>query len=174
MPAMRLPSAIALAAAATCMPATAAISSATPSGFLITHAVEVRAGARAAYQAIGQVGRWWSPEHTYSGSAANMRLDLTAGGCFCESWSTGSVEHARVIYAVTGKAVRLEGALGPLQQMAVNGILHFAIAEREGATAITMTYRVRGDPEAGLDKVAAIVDKVMVEQLQRLAAYLER
>ncbi|HET9653279.1 MAG TPA: alpha/beta hydrolase, partial [Usitatibacter sp.] len=40
-------------------------------------------------------------------------------------------------------------------------------------SAITMTYRVRGSEDAQLDKVAPAVDKVLGEQMQRLAAYID-
>jgi pimeloyl-ACP methyl ester carboxylesterase len=36
-----------------------------------------------------------------------------------------------------------------------------------------MTYRVRGSAEAKLDKVAPAVDRVMVDQVQRLAAFVD-
>jgi hypothetical protein len=171
---MRQTLALAFAAVIAAPSALAAVTSASPTSFVVRHVVEVRASARAAYDAIGDPGRWWSDGHTYSGQAANMRMELAAGGCFCERWGESSVEHARVILALPGKAVRLDGALGPLQDMAVSAILHFAIAGQDGRTTITATYRVRGAPEAALDKVAPAVDKVIGEQVQRLGAYLER
>jgi hypothetical protein len=58
---------------------------------------------------------WWSDEHTYSGKAANMKLTAKAGGCWCEVWPGGEVEHGRVVYLSPGSALRIESALGRLR-----------------------------------------------------------
>jgi uncharacterized protein YndB with AHSA1/START domain len=155
------------------LPLAAATSEVTPQSYLVTHRAEVAASPAAVYTALGQVGRWWNGQHTYSGRPENLTVDLRAGGCFCEHWDGNSVEHARVIYAARDKALRLEGGLGPLQDMAVTAIMNYAIASSDGKTTLTFTYRVRG-AEASLDKTAAIVDKVTGEQFGRLVAYLER
>ena len=163
-----------LAFAATSVPSLAATSAVTPSGYLVTHTAELAATPAAAYSALGEIGKWWNGSHTYSGVAGNLALDLRAGGCFCETWGEGnSIEHARVIYAAPGKALRMEGGLGPLQEMAVTGVMTFAFAAAEGKTTLTFTYRVRG-AEANLDRTAAIVDKVLGEQVARYVEYLQR
>ena len=84
---------------------------------------------RSVYRELGQGRRWWDPAHTWSGSARNLKLEPKAGGCFCEKLADGgSVQHGRVIFAQPGKLLRLEGALGPLQDMAVTGVLSFNLA----------------------------------------------
>jgi hypothetical protein len=173
---MRFPSplhGIVLAAAIATMPAHAALSGVSASGFVVTHGADIDVAPDVAYEAFGQVQRWWSPQHTYSGSADNLRVRLAAGACFCESWEQNSVEHARVIYAVRDRAVRMQGAFGPLQEMALNAVLELKVAPRRGGSTFTMTYRVRGSPDAALDKLAPAVDRVMGEQAQRLVAYVE-
>ena len=161
-----------VALAATSPPSFAAASGVSPSGYLVTHTAELAGSPAAAYAALGEIGKWWNGSHTYSGVAANLAVELRAGGCFCESWGEGnSIEHARVIHAAPGKVLRLEGGLGPLQDMAIAGVMTFAFAEAEGKTRLTFTYRVRG-AEANLDKSAAIVDKVLGEQVGRFAAYV--
>ena len=35
------------------------------------------------YAAIGKVGQWWNPAHTFSGKAENLSLALKAGGQAC-------------------------------------------------------------------------------------------
>jgi hypothetical protein len=163
-----------LAFAATSVPSLAATSAVTPSGYLVTHTAELAATPAAAYSALAEIGKWWNGSHTYSGVAGNLALDLRAGGCFCETWGEGnSIEHARVIYAAPGKALRMEGGLGPLQDMAVAAIMNFAFATAEGKTVLTFTYRVRG-ADGNLDKTAAIVDKVLGEQVTRFAEYLSK
>lgn len=166
----RLPLAVALAASA--LPAAAATSEVTPSGFLVSLREEVPASPQQAWDALVQVSRWWSGKHSYSGDAANLSLEPRAGGCWCERWGDSSVQHGRVLYALPGKGLRLEGAFGPLQSMAVNAVLTFRLEPADGKTAIVVTYRVRGSPDAGLDKLAGPVDAVMGEQVKRLADLL--
>jgi uncharacterized protein YndB with AHSA1/START domain len=151
--------------------ATAADAEATgvsPSGFLVTHRAEVAAAPAAVFAAVTQVSQWWSSAHTYSQDAANLSIDARAGGCFCERWGENSIEHLRVIYVARGQALRLEGALGPLQPMAVTGILTFVVAAgTDGKSVLTLAYRVRG-AEANLDKMAGPVDHMLGEQFARL------
>jgi len=65
-------------------PATAEVKSVTPNGFEVATTVTVAAPADRVYSALGEVGRWWSPSHTFSRDAANLSIELRAGGCFCE------------------------------------------------------------------------------------------
>jgi pimeloyl-ACP methyl ester carboxylesterase len=164
----------AVLAAAIVLPASAAVSGVSPSGFLVTHKADTNVPPTALFAAIVQPARWWSPDHTYSKDAANLKLPPLAGACFCESWGDrNAVEHARVIGVMPGKWLRLQGALGPLQEMAVTGVLDFRIAPRGSGSTLTVTYRVRGSPDAALDKIAPGVDKVLGEQVQRLAAFAD-
>jgi pimeloyl-ACP methyl ester carboxylesterase len=160
--------ALALAASAL---AGAAVTGVTPSGFLVTYKGEVKSEPAGVYAAIAQPASWWSAQHSYSGNAANLSLDLRAGGCFCERWNRNSVEHARVIFVEANRTVRLSGGFGPLQDMALNAIFTLSIAPSAGTSVLTMTYRVRGSPDAALDKLAPAVDKVLGEQFQRLVTF---
>jgi uncharacterized protein YndB with AHSA1/START domain len=157
-----------LAAAASAEP-----SGVSPSGFVVTHRLEVKAPPARVFEAIGRIERWWTDEHTYSGQAANMRLDLVAGGCFCERWTGGSIMHAQVLYVADGKVVRMQGGLGPLQALAVNGVYTLAVSQVDGRTVLTSTYRVAGTPDAALDQWASKVDDVLGEQARRLVSFVE-
>jgi len=148
-------------------------SAVSPSGFLVTHRHEVRASPQQVYEAIGRIGQWWNEVHTYSGHAANLSLDLAAGGCFCEKWEGNSVQHAQVISARRGSLVRMQGGLGPLQPLPVNAILTFAMAAAGDKTQLTVTYNIAGNANAGLDKLAGPVDTVIGEATDRLVAYVE-
>ncbi len=148
-------------------------SAVSPSGFLVTHHREVRATPLQVYEAIGRIGRWWNDVHSYSGHSSNMTLVLAAGGCFCEAWTENSVQHAQVIQARPGSLVRLQGALGPLQPLAVNAVLSFAISATGDKAALAVTYNVAGNPDAGLDKLAPAVDSVIGDATDRLVAYVE-
>ena len=85
----------------------------------------------------------------------------------------GEVEHLRIIHFNPGVELRFNGALGPLQSMAVNGRMIWSIAAAEGGHRVTFTYHVFGHPEGGLDGIAPAVDRVIGEQLAGLAARLE-
>jgi hypothetical protein len=148
-------------------------SAVSPSGFLVTHHHDVRATAQQLYEAIGRIGRWWNDAHSYSGHASNMTLNLVAGGCFCENWDGNSVQHAQLIQSRPGALVRLQGALGPLQPLAINAILSFEITRVADKTQLTVTYNVAGNADAGLDKLAGPVDGVIGEAADRLVAYAE-
>ena len=102
-------------------PALAAVSNVTPSGFLVTIKSTLRTSPKTTFAALQQVGSWWSGEHTYSGKAAAMTMEMRAGGCFCERWDGNSIEHGRVIFVTREKAVRIESALGPRAE-AINSI----------------------------------------------------
>ena len=82
-------------------PAAAEVVSVTPQGFEVSRTVAIAASPDAVYAALGRIGSWWNPAHSYSGDPRNMTLDPRAGGCFCETnlANGGSVEHGRVILA---------------------------------------------------------------------------
>src|SRR5690349_292974 len=95
------------ALAVPCAPAFAGVKSATASSFEIVHQLEVEATPAALFKALGEVSKWWSSDHTYSGNSANLKLELSTGGCFCESWRTGGVVHGTVINVRKDALVRL-------------------------------------------------------------------
>jgi hypothetical protein len=115
---------MALAAA----PGQGGVVASSDAGFVVQASVDVALAPDAAYALLAEPGRWWNSAHTYSGDARNMVLEAKAGGCFCETLpdksekgSSGSIEHARVIYAAPGQRLRLSGALGPLQSSGGEG-----------------------------------------------------
>lgn len=154
--------------------ARADVASAAAGGFVIEAEAEVAASPDAVWRDLARVGRWWNSAHTYSGAAANMRLDPRAGGCWCERWAGGSVEHGRVLAAFThegARTLRLEAALGPLQELSVQAVLSFTIIPAGDGSKVTMSYRVAGDPALNLEVMAAPVNGVMMEQFDRLVRY---
>jgi uncharacterized protein YndB with AHSA1/START domain len=155
-------------------PASAEVAQSSPSTFIIEAETTVAATPHKAFRDLGRVDRWWNSAHTYSRDAARLRLDMRAGGCWCERWDNQSVEHMRVVLVMEHEGVRTfraVGGLGPLQEMGVSGVLTFTVAPDASGAKITMTYRVSGDPSLGLDQIAPAVDMVLLEQFQRLARY---
>jgi uncharacterized protein YndB with AHSA1/START domain len=155
----------------------AEVKSATADGFVIVHARRVEAEPAKVYATLAAVDRWWNSEHSYSGNAANFSLKAEAGGCFCERWSGGEVEHGRVVMAIRDQVLRLQASLGPLQGRAVNGVLTFQLKPDEAsggkATLLTLTYAVNGSSASALEKSAPAVDGVLGEQFARLTRLIE-
>lgn len=159
-------------------PARAEVSASDNSGFVSHNEVLVAASPAEAWTAITRPGDWWNGDHTYSGDPANLTLAPTPGSCFCEvipgadGRPTGHVEHMRVLYAAPGSTLRLSGGLGPLQSEAVTGVLTIALEPAGEMTKITWDYVVGGFARTSMSELAPAVDRVVGEQLHRLAARL--
>jgi len=146
-------------------------------GFVLTYTRRVEATPAKVFAALPAVDRWWTSGHTWSGDAANLSLKAEAGGCFCEKWKDGEVEHGRVIMVMRDQMLRLQAALGPLQGRAVTGVLTFQLKPDEAsggkATLLTLSYIVNGASASALDKSATPVDNVLNEQFDRLIRFIE-
>jgi uncharacterized protein YndB with AHSA1/START domain len=144
-------------------------------GFTSKQVLVIKASPDTLYRTFTDIGRWWDPEHTYSGKAANLSLEPFAGGCFCELLANGGgVHHMTVLYVDPGKIIRLEGGLGPLQAMAVTGIMTVLFTKIPEGTKLTITYTVGGYSPGGLVKLASAVDNVLGLQVTRLKEVAER
>ncbi|MGO9931770.1 MAG: SRPBCC family protein [Steroidobacteraceae bacterium] len=154
--------------------AAAEVISVASNGFEVRETVHVAAAADKAYAALLQPARWWSSDHTFSRSAANLVLDARAGGCWCESLpDNGSAEHLRVVYAAPGKTLRLRGALGPLQGMGVDGAMTWSLKSNANGTDISATYAAGGYSKDGFDELSKAVDRVLGEQIERLKKFID-
>ena len=153
--------------------ALAEVTESGPGGFQIRQVASLEAPLPAVRAALMNVGAWWSSDHTYSGNAANLTMDL-ASGCFCEKLKDGFVRHMTVVYA-DSRTLRLWGGLGPLQTTGAAGHLAFNLVESgSGGTRLVMTYDVGGFARGGLGATwAAPVDEVMGMQVQRLKSFVE-
>ena len=154
-------------------PARADVVTADAGVMVLRNVVEVSAPPARVYVALGEPGRWWSKDHTWSGDSANLSLQLQPGGCFCERWPAGAVEHLRVVTARPGELLRLSGALGPLQGEGVSGALTFELKAKGEGTELIQTYTVRGFSAAESKQWSAPVDGVLRAQLVRLERYVE-
>jgi uncharacterized protein YndB with AHSA1/START domain len=147
---------------------------AAPDGFTVEHRLPVTASPEEAWRVLVHPERWWPKDHTWSGDPGHLSLDANAGGCFCERWQDASVEHAKVIHVRPGRLLRMSGGLGPLQEMAVTGVLSVQLASDGSSSVATVTYRVSGDASHQLDALAPVVDRVIGEQFGLFATLASR
>jgi len=143
-------------------------------GFEISHAWMVEADPSTVYGALtDDVGQWWNGDHTYSLDAKNMYFVLKQPGCLCEQLpNSGWVEHLRLVYLAPGKEIRLVGGLGPLQSMAVNGIMILTLGQEGAYTKLQLVYKVGGN-EAIRDWAQPVAG-VLVEQFDRLVEHMKK
>ena len=162
--------AICVALLAAASPLAAEITESGDDHFTVSHGFSTPADPSAVYRQMIAIEQWWNPDHSWGGNAANLYIDAERGGCFCERLPDGGgVEHLRIIYLAPGREIRFEGALGPLQSMAVDGRMIWSIAPADNGSRVTFTYRVFGHSEKGLGGIAPAVDGVIGEQALRLA-----
>jgi uncharacterized protein YndB with AHSA1/START domain len=165
--------------ALSCGAAGAAVTDVASNGFTIKLEQEIAAPPDKVYAALIEPARWWSSDHTFSGSAADLSLDPRAGGCFCETLpSGGSVQHLTVVYAVPGKLLRLVGMLGPFQSIAGNGVLTWTLKPVTAGTHLEMTYQIAGSANMtvngkGYDFWSNAADGMLSAQVVRLARAIE-
>ena len=155
--------------------APATVTDASANGFTVRHEIRTSVSADALWAALSQdVARWWHPDHTYSGDARNLSLELRPLGCFCETTAGGgSVVHLTVTFVQPGETLRLTGGLGPLGLMGVDGNMTISVLKADGETVLQLVYVVGGYSADGLDAIAPAVDAVLSEQMQRLATFAQ-
>lgn len=145
------------------------------SGFLIKQEITINAPPEKVYAAmLDGVGKWWNPDHTYSGDAKNLSIEPRAGGCFCEKLlDGGSVEHLRVVFLQPNKTLRMSGALGPLQASGLAGSMTLRLSSAAALTKLDFSYVIGGYMQSGFEKMAPAVNDMLGEQLGRLKRYIE-
>lgn len=161
--------AVVLAASTLGAAANAEVVAKSPDGMTIRIVAETSLDRDLAWARLLDVASWWSGSHTYSGEASSLSFDAKAGGCWCEMWGGGEVEHGRVITVMPRDLLRFDTALGPLQELGVKGVMTFTLsnAGASGNTKLTLDYKVSGSSLSGLDKLAGPVEQVLAEQVAR-------
>jgi len=176
---MKYPLIAAALAALASAPAAAEVTDATELGFISRNEVVVKASPKEVWLALISPASWWDKAHTWSGDAKNLTLTPQAGGCFCEVIPEvdepgrftlqGSVEHMRIVQAYPEAALRMVGALGPLQSEPVTGVLTIVLSKHEKGTRIVWEYNVGGAMRYEIPVISKAVDGVMATQLAALA-----
>jgi hypothetical protein len=162
----------AIATLAACSPPYADVVAKAPDGMTIRIVAEAPIDRDAAWARLVDVESWWDGSHSYSGDAKSLSLDARAGGCWCEIWSGGEVEHGRVVMVMPKQTLRVDGAFGPMQELGVSAAMTFTLADGStpGKTKLMLDYKAAGSSLSGLDLLAPIVDQVLAEQVKRFAA----
>ena len=158
-------------------PAKAEIIDSTANGFTVrVHVTIAGTPPEQVYlKMVHDVGTWWNSAHSWSGDARNLSIDARAGGGFTERLKDGgSVQHMTVVFADPGKTLRMSGGLGPLQSLAVIGSMTWSLTKSDGGTDVVFMYAVGGYRPGGLSGLAAPVNAVLGEQLNRFKAYVEK
>ncbi|MFV0643123.1 MAG: SRPBCC family protein [Sphingomonadaceae bacterium] len=151
-------------------------------GFVVQSTARVSAAPYIVWQALIAPGRWWSDGHTWSGDASNLYISAQGGGCFCEllpedkeapaGVRRGSAQHMVVLMADPPKALRMRGALGPLQSEPIDGVLTITLKPDDGGTRILWEYAVDGYMRYPIDEIAPAVSAVIELQSGRLARHI--
>ncbi|MFN7621462.1 MAG: hypothetical protein ACK5RN_15265 [bacterium] len=153
--------------------ASAEVRARTDNGFTLGYERPVRAGPDTVLETVAMPSGWWSSDHTYSGDAANIRLDMIPGGCWCEALPGGGVKHAEVVMVWPGRRmVRFDAPFGPLQGMGADAVLTMTWSDppEGGERVLRWTFVVSGP---GTGAMADVIDGVMTEQFRRLGDRLD-
>ncbi len=163
-------------------PARADVVATGSNGFVVRVTAEVTAKPADAWKTMTSPAQWWSSQHTFSGDAANLTLDPVPGGCFCETLprpdgapatqKPGGVQHMRVIYVEPPRAMRLVGALGPLQSEALAATMTMTIKPTDTGSRILFEYVAGGYMRYKVEEIAPAVDRMLTAQITSLAGKL--
>lgn len=151
--------------------ADAEVLSASPTHFKLRHEAASPMSAEALWERLVDPAAWWHPDHTYSGDAANLSLELAAGGAWREDWEGGSVEHGRVLLVEQGRTLRLAAPFGPLQGVGAYTIWTISVRPGDdGGSVVVFDEISTGPATADLAGLAEAVDFVKGEAISRLTA----
>ena len=146
----------------------AEIVSASDTHFVLRHEATSALSAGGLWQRLIQPATWWHPDHTYSGSAENLSLDVKAGGAWREVWAEGSVIHGTVLLVKNGETLRLNAPFGPLQGLGAYTIWTITISPEGEGSKVVFDEVSNGPPSANMAETAAAVDFVKTEAIRRL------
>lgn len=169
---LRVPAAVLLALLAGGVGAD--VREASPDAAFIMVTTPVAAPPARVWSSLLAVSKWWGDAYTFSGQAGKLELTASAGGCLCERWDGSSAAHARVLAVIPERLLRLEGALGPLQEFPLRGVLDIWLKYAEdGSSTLDLEYRIGGTSGSSLDVIATDIDAQLRDQAARLARYVE-
>jgi hypothetical protein len=159
--------ALALSAA----PAAAEVVARTADSFTLRYAVESSVAPETIGPSLVDLPEWWDSAHTYSGSANNLSLDLTPGGCWCERLADGTdFDHGRTV-SVAADSYVFHAPFGPMRGKTTMAELTVSWPAANWGRSLTWTMVVEGP---GIGAMADAVDAVMGAGHRRWLIWLER
>lgn len=144
-----------------------------PDHFVLRQEATSRLSPSELWSRLTNPASWWHPDHTYSGSAANLSLDVQAGGLWKEEWEGGSVTHGEVIFVNPGVQIRLDAPFGPLQAIGAKTIWTITISAEGDGSKVVFDEISHGVSSSKLDELAPAVDFVKTEAIRRLTTVEE-
>ena len=154
----------------TTAPASAEVVSRSENAFTLKFEGQTRLGTAGVADAFSEVGLWWDPAHSYTGSAANLSLDLAPGGCWFEAMPDGTqFDHGRTVSIVLGE-IRFHAPFGPLRDVATRADLIVTYPLVGGVVTPTWTFIVEGP---GVGALAEPVDGVIGGGFARWIAHMD-
>ena len=129
-------------------PASAKVTRASATGFVLEHTIDVPGTPEAVYDAFTQdIASWW--DHAFSAHPKKLMLDARPGGAFIEVFDDAGngAKHGTVIYADRGKRLRVSGPFGLSGQAAeLVCSLDFEAVDA-GRTRLKLVVRAWGEIE---------------------------
>lgn len=122
---------------------------------------------------VHEIGSWWSSDHTWSGDASNLSIDLRRAAMVEALSDGGFCRHMEVVFHQPGSTLRMTGGLGPLQEMGLNGTMTIKTTAKDDKTEIELIYNVSGFSPGGFEQIAPLVDGVLAQQLDRLVRFCD-
>ncbi|HEV7229618.1 hypothetical protein [Brevundimonas sp.] len=151
-------------------PAAAEIVSRSENGFTLKFVSSTDIDPADIPTALEDVALWWDGDHSYTGDAANLSLDLSPGGCWCEKMPDGTAfDHGRTV-SVAADRIKFSAPFGPLRGKATTADLIVTWPGANRGWDVTWTMVVEGP---GVGAMADAVHGVMEAGFQRWVRFLE-
>lgn len=151
------------------VPADAEIVSASDTHYVLRLEARSSMSTDALWERVVDPAVWWHPDHTYSGDAGNLSLDVEAGGLWREDWDGGSVAHGRVLGVQHGKLLRLDAPFGPLATVGAYTTWTITIVPDGDGAKVVFDEIAHAPATAKLGELAGAVDSVKRTAIERLA-----
>ncbi|MBW8303021.1 MAG: hypothetical protein K0M78_03580 [Brevundimonas sp.] len=160
----------ALVLALSAAPAAAEVVVRTADSFILRYEMAAEIDPADIPGALENVGRWWDGAHTFSGDAANITIDLSPGGCWCERLADGTAfDHGRTV-SMSEEQIVFDAPFGPLRGKAAKAVLTMTWPSPHGVRSQTWEMVVEGP---GLGAMADAVDGGVGDGFQRWVRNLE-
>ena len=147
------------------------IVSSSDSHYVLRHEAASSLAPDALWQRLIDPASWWHPDHTYSGDANNLTLELEAGGHWREDWDGNSVAHGRVLYVDAAKrTLRMDAPFGPLQGMGAYTVWTITISPiGDDGSLVVFDETSIAPPTDDMEAIAQAVDSVKSVAIRLLA-----